>query len=242
MEFNEIFNKLKQEAGDVDTSFEEKGSIGGSKSKFKLTEDGVYNTVIDMVVFKNSKNTSSAWYEVTFKTEDGAKVTSKMFVLSADGLPYKIDKNGNKKSTYGWNRMAALNYLINNEWDGLPVPENKEIMVYDYDAKAEVLKELPIVTSLVGKPVTIAVKMQLEDGYPDATKSREIADIRNILDATTNQSATEKRNGANAQIIEDFKASIAKNPDPIDKRDKSKGGSSSAPDSGNTGSSFSFGQ
>lgn len=239
MEFNEIFAQIKKDAGDVDTSFEEKGSIGSGGSKFKITEDGVYDTVIDMVIFKNSKSSKSAWYEVTFKTEVGQKITSKMFVLTADGVPYKINDKGIKKSTFGWNRMAGLNYIVNNEWDGLPVPEEKDVMVYDYDKKSDVLQSLPVVTSLVGKPVTITVKMQLEDGYPDATVSREVPDIRNILDSTTKQSATEKRNGASAQVVEDFKKSIENNPDPIDKRDKSKGSSSEAAPS-STASSFSF--
>jgi hypothetical protein len=228
MSFTDLFNQIKQEAGDVDTSFEEKGKIGTGGSKFKIEEDGIYEGIIDMVVFKNSQSTGSAWYDVTIKCDE-AKVSTKMFVLNKDGKPYNIDKNGQKKSTYGWNRMASLNYLINNEWDGLPVPEEKEVMVYDYEKGQEIAKKLPIVTSLIGKPVKIMVKMQLEDGYPDATQSRTIADVRGFLDSQTNQSSTEKRNGSTAQVCEDFNTSIAENPNPIDKRDKSKGSSSDAP-------------
>lgn len=240
MSFTELFNNIKNTAGDVDTSFEEKGTIGLGGNKFKIEEDGVYDVVIDMVTFEQSKSTSSAWYEVTFKTEGGAKIKDKLFVLNSDGKPYNIDKNGTKKSTYGWNRMASLNFLVNKEWDGLPVPEEKEIMIYNYDAKQEVPTVKPVVTSLVGKPVTITVKMQLEDGYPDATVSRTVPIIRNFLDPITSKTSTEERNGVEATAIDEFKKAIADKPEPIDKRDKSKGSSSSTPSADAKPSGFSF--
>lgn len=223
--FADRFNNLKNQANDADTTFEEKGTIGSSGNKYKVEEDGIYNVVIDMVEFKDSMTTKSAWYEVTFKTETGAKIKNKMFVLNSDGQPYKIDKNGRKQSTYGWNKMASLNYLITDQWDGLPIPEEKEIMVYDYNSSSEVAKVVPIVPSLIGKPLTIAIKMILEDGYPDATQERLTPDVRLFLDPVSHQSSTEKRNNAEAKVVEDFKASIEKSPAPIDKREKSKGGS-----------------
>lgn len=221
MSFAERFNSIKNNAGNVDTSFEEKGTIGGV-SKFKIEEDGVYDVVIDMVAFKESKASGSAWYDITFKTEGGAKINDKLFVLNKDGQPYNIDKNGQKKSTYGWNRMAALNFLTNGEWDGLPIPEEKEIMVYDYDLSAEVAKVVPIVPSMIGKALTVGIKMQLEDGYPDETVSRTVPTIRVFCDAISHQSATEKRSGIDASVINDFKKSIESNSEPIDKRVKSK--------------------
>ena len=88
---------------------------------------------------------------------------------------------------------------------------------------AEIAKTLPIVPSFIGKPLAVTVKMLLEDGYPDATQSRLVPDIRNFLDPVTLKSATETRNNSEAVVVEQFKESIAKNSAPIDKRDKSKG-------------------
>jgi len=241
MSFADLFNEIKQNAGDgVDTTFEEKGSIGGNGNKFKVEEDGVYDVVVDMVTFEQSKSSSSAWYEVTFKTEDGAKIKDRLFVLNKDGKPYNIDKNGQKKSTYGWNRMASLNYLINSQWDGLPVPEEKEIMIYDYDAKQDVAVLKPVVTSLINKPVVITVKMKLEDGYPDATVERCVPTIRNFLHPITYKTSTEERTGAEAVAIDNFKKSIADKPEPIDERDKSKGGNSTNTSKSTEPSGFNF--
>jgi hypothetical protein len=160
----------------------------------------------------------------------GQKVKTKLFVTNKDGDTFSIDKNGNKKVLAGNARMGGLNYLITGEWDGMPVPEEKEIMVYDHSQGGEVAKVMPIVTSLIGKPVAITVKMIIEDGYPDAMVSRTTPDIRNFLDPVTMKSATEKRNGSEAIVVEDFKEAITKSSEPIDKRDKSKGGKTATAD------------
>lgn len=227
MSFADKFKTLKaqqDEVASVVEDFEEKGSIGGGK-KFVIDEDGVYVTLIDMVSFHESKNGASCWYELTLKTEDERKIRTKLFVINKDGLTYRVDQDGRTRNNPDFSRMSGINFIVNGEWDGLPVPEEREIMVYDYEAKAEVAKTMPIVPSLIGKPIAITVKMVLEDGYPDATVSRTTAEIRNFLDPVDLKSATEMRTGSDAKVVEDFKASIAKNPDPIDKRDKSKGGS-----------------
>lgn len=237
--FNDLFNQIKTNAGDVDTSFEEKGSVSTGR-KFKIDEDGVYDAVISGCVFTQSSSSQSAWYDLELKTEDGAKVKTKLFVLNRDGQPYNIDKNGQKKSTFGWNKMASLNYIVNGEWDGLPVPELKTVMVYDYDSQGEIAKELPIVTSLYDKPVTITVKMVQEDGYPDATQSRLVPDIRNFLDPVSRQTSTEKRMGKPAEAVEDFEKSIQDNPAPIDKRDKSKGDTGASKPTSKADAPFSF--
>ena len=221
-------------------SFEEKGSIGSGGSSFKIENDGVYTTLIDMVTFHQSASSEACWYEITLKTEEGQKVKTKLFVTNKDGDTFSIDKNGNKKVLAGNARMGGLNYLITGEWDGMPVPEEKEIMVYDHSVGGEVAKVVPIVTSLIGKPVTITVKMLIEDGYPDAMVSRTVPDIRNFLDPVTMKSATEKRNGTEAIVVEDFKEAIAKSPNPIDKRDKSKGGSTATADATKPKTGFGF--
>lgn len=244
MSFADKFKALKAQQDEVVAQdYEEKGSIGGGK-KFSIDADGVYTTIIDMATFHESKSTQSCWYELTLKTEDGQKIKTNMYVINKDGLTYRVDQDGRTRNNPDFSRMAGLNFIVNGEWDGLPTPELREIMVYDYEAKADVAKEMPVVTSLIGKPVAITVKMTLEDGYPDATVSRTKAEIRNFLDPVDNKSATEMREGKDAQVVEDFKASIAKSPAPIDKRDKSKGetlsGSATTTAAKPASSSFSF--
>lgn len=230
MSFADKFKALKaqqDEVASVVEDYEEKGSIGGGK-KFSIDEDGVYVTLIDMATWHESKNGASCWYELTLKTEDERKIKTKLFVINKDGLTYRVDKDGQTRNNPDFSRMSGINFIINGEWDGLPVPEEREVMVYDYEAKAEVTKTLPIVTSLIGKPIAITVKMVLEDGYPDETVFRTTADIRNFLDPVDFKSATELRTGSEAKVVEDFKKSIQNSPAPIDKRDKSKGSDGSA--------------
>jgi len=209
MSFADRFAQIKQQAGDVDTSYEEKGTISSGK-KFNIDEDGIYTVIVESAIFKESQSSGSAWYDITFKTEDDMKCQTKLFVLNRDGLPYNINDKGIKKSTFGWNKMASLNYILNGEWDGLPVPEEIEIEVYDKEANGRIAKLMPCAKSIMGKPLDIGVKMVL-------------ADVRIFLDAVSGQSSTEKRNGSPAQVKEDFIKSITEKPEPIDKRDKSKG-------------------
>lgn len=230
MSFADKFKALKasqDEVASVVEQYEEKGSIGGGK-KFSIDEDGVYVTLIDMVTWNESKNSASCWYELTLKTEDERKIRTKMFVINKDGLTYRVDEDGRTRNNPDFSRMAGINFIVNGEWDGLPVPEEREVMVYDYDAKAEIAKTIPIVPSLIGKPVAITVKMVLEDGYPDETVSRTVAEIRNFLDPVDFKSATELREGKDAQVVEDFKKSIEKSPAPLDKRKKSKNGATAS--------------
>ena len=242
MSFADKFKALKAQAAQTVEveEFEEKGTIGGGKS-FKIENDGVYVALIDMVSWHESKSSGSAWYEIKLKTEDGQRLNTKLFVLNKDGKTADVDKDGRLRNTVGFNRMCGLNYIVTGEWDGLPVPETKEVMVYDHSVNSEVAKEMQIVTSLIGKPVAVTVKMQLEDGYPDATVERLVPEIRNILDAVTLQSATEKRKGESAKVVEDFKAAIEKSPAPIDKRDKSKGGASTTSTTASSTPAKSFG-
>lgn len=228
--FADKFKALKasqDEVASVVEQYEEKGSIGGGK-KFSIDEDGVYVALIDMVTWNESKNGASCWYELTLKTEDERKIRTKMFVINKDGLTYRVDKEGRTRNNPDFSRMAGINFIVNGEWDGLPVPEEREVMVYDYDARTEIAKTMPIVPSLIGKPIGIAVKMVLEDGYPDETVSRTVAEIRNFLDPVDFKSATELREGKDAQVVEDFKKSIEKSPAPLDKRKKSKDGATAS--------------
>jgi len=239
--FNEMFAAKKAAQANVEVeSFEEKGSIGSGGSSFKIENDGVYVTLIDMVTFHQSASSEACWYEITLKTEVGQKVKTKLFVTNKDGDTFSIDKNGNKKVLAGNARMGGLNFLINGEWDGMPVPEEKEIMVYNHSQGGEVAKVMPIVTSLIGKPVAITVKMIIEDGYPDAMVSRTTSDIRNFLDPVTMKSATEKRNGSEATVVKEFKEAITKSSEPIDKRDKSKGGKTATTDATKPKTGFGF--
>ena len=153
MSFADKFKALKAQQDEVVAQdYEEKGSIGGGK-KFSIDADGVYTTIIDMATFHESKSTQSCWYELTLKTEDGQKIKTNMYVINKDGLTYRVDQDGRTRNNPDFSRMAGLNFIVNGEWDGLPTPELREIMVYDYEAKADVAKEMPVVTSLIGKPV-----------------------------------------------------------------------------------------
>lgn len=230
MSFVEKFKQIKaqQEAvATTATDYEEKGTIGGG-NKFHIEEDGVYTAIVDMVIFKESTTSKACWYELTLKTEQNQKLKTNLYVINKDGLTYHIDKAGATRNNPDYSRMAGLNYILTGQWDGLPQPEMRQVMLYDYSLKAEVEKEVPIVTNMIGKPVAITVKMVLEDGYPDETVSRTVPEIRNFLDPIEHKTATELRNGLEAKVVEDFKESIAKNPNPIDKRNKSKGNKESS--------------
>ena len=237
-------NKIHLEA----KSFVEKGEkLNGSEMGdcyqiilFKIEEDGVYTVLVDMVTFHESKSSKSCWYELTLKTEGGAKLKQKMFVINSDGLISRVDKDGRTRQNPDYARMSGINFLLTGEWDGLPNIEEREVMVYDHSVGSEVAKTLPIVPSFIGKPLAVTVKMLLEDGYPDATQSRLVPDIRNFLDPVTLKSATETRNNSEAVVVEQFKESIAKNSAPIDKRDKSKGNNAGSTASAPKPSSSSF--
>lgn len=239
--FADKFKSLKAaQVTDNVEAYEEKGTIGSGGSKFKIEEDGVYTVLVDMVTFHESKSSKSCWYELTLKTEGGAKIKQKMFVINSDGLISRVDKDGRTRQNPDYARMSGINFLLTGEWDGLPNIEEREVMVYDHSAGAEIAKTLPIVPSFIGKPLAVTVKMLLEDGYPDATQSRLVPDIRNFLDPVTLKSATETRNNSEATVVEQFKESIAKNSAPIDKRDKSKGNNAGSQASAPRPSSSSF--
>ena len=212
--FMDALNAAKAAITDDVVESEEKVYTGGGG--FKINENGIHPVTITMATAKQSQaedkdgvKSKSAWYEVTFENEKKQTVKGKFFVLNKKtGLPYKVTDEGEKRFMQGYNQMTALTYLTTGEAIGLPETEQKKIMEYVHpDGDMEVTRD--VVMSLIGKKVCICIKMAKEDGYPDKTKPRDIAQIKHVCDFETKQFYREKLQDKEAKQAEQFVAANA---------------------------------
>lgn len=237
-------NAIKEEAGVEPVELEEFEENVVAKdrgaSTFKIEEAGTYDAVIDMVVVKEVQE--AMVYEVTFKLEDGPTIKESYWTTDMQsGKTYKVNKDGKKQTLFGWNKMGALNYLVNDEWNGTPDFEEKEITMYDFDTSKDVQKNAFVATSLIGKPVGITVQMSKQDGYPDATVEKIKPVVVSCFDPVTGKYANEKKYGKEPASIATFKDALENGTLPVlDKRKKSKGATASSGDKKSSGSANAF--
>lgn len=130
--------------------------IGG----FKTWETGVYDATIKMI------------YGVT--SSGGAKGAT--IILDIDGEDYRetvyytkktgenfYEKDGKKHSMPSFillNEMAALSTGFGLEGQTI---EEKQVMIWDKDEGKEAPKAAEVVTSMLGKPITVAIQKTIED-------------------------------------------------------------------------------
>lgn len=189
-----LFSNVK-----TDNSVEEtQDRLGG----FSLPDSDAYDSTIKMAYASKSEGGAQA---VNFEFDLGNGMTHRetLWVTNKQGQNY-YEKNDKKFLLPGF--IAAndifLAALEKGLLDDSLVSEDKVVKIYDYDARTELPKTVPVFTEILGKPVTLGLVKQLVDknvkdaagNYVPSGETREEVIIDKVFHTGTKLTMNEARN------------------------------------------------
>lgn len=178
---------------------EQQDRLGGGSY---TVESGIYDAVIKLAYVVPAPSSKSQCI-VTVMTIGDKEITERNWIFNRDGEAF-YTKNGKKFFLPGFEKMNDMCLLAS----GYPLAEqkieNKVIKVYDPEAKGEIDKNMPVITSILGKPVTVAIIKATEnkqekgnDGaYHDTNDQREVNRFEKFFHTETKRTVVEVKSGA----------------------------------------------
>jgi hypothetical protein len=161
----------------------ERDSVGGGT----LRESDVYPLTVSMAYLQESTGGALGVF-LTFKDADDKEVNQTIYVTSGKDKGQKntyIDKDGKEHYLPGYLQVNGLCLLtVGSELDEME-EEEKTISVYDFNARAKVMKKMPVLTALIGQKIKAGIVKQIvnkqekgDDGkYYPTTETREQNEI-----------------------------------------------------------------
>lgn len=181
---------------------EQADTLGG----FAILDSDLYDATIELAYIEMSKGGA---YGVVFKfkTDDGASLDHTFWISSGrekGQLNYYIDKSGDKQYLPGFNAMNAVSLFTTDKEMAQLAPEEKTIMVYNYELKKDAPTAKPVLTELMGKKVKLGVLKQLEDKnkkndmtgkYEPTGETRNTNEIDRVFHFPTGLTVIEAKSG-----------------------------------------------
>ncbi len=175
-------------------------------------QSGVYTTTIKMAYMLTSSGGAKG-IALDLQTETGAYHNETIYITSGTakgGKNYYVSKSGEKVVLPGMQRIDSLAKLTTGDSFGKQLIEKKSIEVYDFDQKARIVKDMPVVTSLLGKVLKVGIlnkrsnkNIQGDNGKwgPSPTnEDRVFSEIDRVFNEV-GQTTTELAAGADASFI-----------------------------------------
>lgn len=232
---------LTSDDGDVKG---EKDSVGGAR----VLDTGLYKMKITMAYIMTAAS-EALGLVCHFKGEEGQELRQTFWMTSgkAKGKKnYFLDKNGEKQYLPGFNQANAIAAFTTKKEINQLEPEEKIVSIYDYEAKAELPKKMPVLTEMIGQEIVLGVQRQLvdktekgdDDKYYPTGETREQNDVDKIFRASDMKTMTEVRGKAEEANFfkiwdEKFKGKVQdKSTKGVERKTPAKGsapGASSAP-------------
>ena len=201
---------------------EDKETIGGGGNS-RIWESGVYDTIIEMVTIEESSGGATA-VNVTLKSTDKDSklfpIRDTFWITSGEAKGQKtfyVDIAGKKHPLPGYTSANRLCIATEGKTltEVVPTGEKKTINAYSWEAKKEIPVEKYVLTSLIGKPVQIAVQLfkrnrqkpNASGVYEDTAEVFESNEIRYFANAETKLSVGEMADGvAEAKFMSEWDA------------------------------------
>jgi len=212
-----FFDSIDFSEIDVNTVEEERVSGGGNY----IREAGIYDVVITMAKGLEAKESDSKGIELEMEDRDGKKIRYRGYFLGKNGLPYYINKEGEKRTLPAMSQILGLRLILEGKHN-LENLKTEKKTIKDKEGKDVQVDVFP---SWIGKTVGICVKQVLQDKYLNPSESEEIVEVQHFYDPVDKRFASEKPE-AEPKKLNKFIETLESNPI-IDKRNKSKGGNAS---------------
>jgi hypothetical protein len=182
-------------------------SLGGGSY---LWDSGVYKAIIDMAYFDQSKGGAHS-LNVTLLGEDGKKLKQTIWFTNRKEEVHFVNQKGEKDYLPGYTLANNLSLIITGEDvnEAFDKSEKKMVNVYDFNEKKEKPTEKSVATSLLGKPVKVAILKQtvnkrVNDGsgnYVDSAETRDENQIKEFYFADSDLTVVEKAKDAKEALM-----------------------------------------
>lgn len=184
-------------------------------AKRQPLDSAVYDFVIKYVYAEKAKS-GALGINVTLKTADEKEIRIKEWVTSGDAKGNKTyyEKTVDGKTTQhhlpGFIMIDSLCELAVGKGLLACANEKKHLKLYNYEAKTEVATEVDMLVELIGKPIKATVLRQVQDKtkkndasgeYEPTGETFETNVIDKFLDPTTGKTASERKNGIEADYV-----------------------------------------
>jgi hypothetical protein len=206
---------------------EPRDSLGGF-----ILPTGIYPCTIDMAYMSKSKKGADA-VNLELKTTDGRKIKQTIYITNRSGEPFYKDKNdGSKRYLPGYNQVNSIcDLAVGQDISTVAgAAEEKTIKVWDFDAKAEIPKSMPVLLTLLNKKIVVGVlnikenkNVQSGDGnWVPGPETRNINEINKAFNESGLTQAEIKAGSATPEFLEQWKEKYKNNE--IDKSSTVAGG------------------
>lgn len=193
----------------TDTGLEQSGDrLGGSG----ILDTGVYDGIVKLAYA--GKSQSSNAQSITAHIEiNGREFRESFWVTNRNGENFYADKNDAKKKhpLPGFTMADDLCLVTTGQPLAEQTVEEKVVNLYDFNARKEMPQNVPVLTDLIGKPVTVAIFAQIVDkNQKDAngiyqptgeTRNENVAD--KFFHQESHRTVTEIREGVEEAVFYD---------------------------------------
>lgn len=126
-----------------------------------VVETDVYDGKIALA-YAGKSDQGANFLAVKILFNNGHNYSETMYVTNRNGENF-YTKDGKKNPLPGFTTANDLALLSTGMSLADQDFEEKVVPIYDFDAKAEVNKKVMVATSMIGKPITVAIFKQIED-------------------------------------------------------------------------------
>lgn len=184
---------------------DEKDVLGGGG----LFETGVYDFIIEMAYASKSAGGAAA-LNVHLKSDSGQTIRKAIYVTNKKGENF-YTKDGQKSYLPGFLLATNLCLLTLKKELHQVTPEDKTIMLYDFDAKKELPTKAKVLVDLIGQRVTASIVKEVVDktakqgdgSYAPTGETREANEIDKFFHIDTGMTIAEIRAKATSADFKD---------------------------------------
>lgn len=177
--------------------------------------------------------------------EGGREYRETVYITNAKGENFFLNKQDNSK------KVPLPGFTVIDDiclcTTGAPLAdqdvEEKTVKVYDFDAKAEIPKSVPVLVGLIDQPISLGIVKSIEDkskddgngNYVPTGETREVNTIDKVFHTETRMTTVEARNGADEAGFWDawLKKNKGQTRDKTSKEAAGQGGAAGAPRAAN---------
>lgn len=169
---------------------------------FTSLESGIYPAMVKALYVTESKSGAMALNLIA--DINGREYRETIYITNKDKQNYYLSKKTGKKVPLpGFTTIDDLCLCgIGKHLSETSDPQPKTIKVYDFDAKAEILKEVPMVTDMIGAKVLLGILREIVDKntlqgneYVPSGETREQNTINKVFHSETHKTVPEATQG-----------------------------------------------
>lgn len=157
-----------------------------------ILDTGLYPMIVDNAYLdKSSGGAMNINLHLKKKTGGNQVYRQTIYITSGNtkgNKPYYVGKDGKKHPLPGYSLVNLIHTITTGDPLSQVAPDKKLVNLYDFEAKAEVPREVPVVTAMVGQEILVGMvkcrenkRAQQNGEWVDTNESREFNEISKVF-------------------------------------------------------------